>query len=103
LTVVGAGNTYVLSACTVTSLTVNAVVGAYTPSAADTTTFTVQKNNLNTPMTCSVSTTATAGNTASCSDTTHTFTVAVGDKLEYQYSQTNSNPAITLATALVCQ
>jgi hypothetical protein len=54
-------------------------------------------------MTCTVNNVATNLSTATCSDTTHTFTVAVGDTLEFSIAQTNSTPNIFYSTQLICK
>jgi hypothetical protein len=94
----GVGDTLTPSACTVKSLTVNAQVG--TQNGTDDTVFVVRHNNTDTSMTCTA--TVSPGN-GSCSDTTHTFTVAAGDTIEYAVTQDNANPSLYYSTRLVCQ
>jgi hypothetical protein len=86
------------SACTVSALNVGA--NNYFLSAADTTTILVYKNSVATSMTCSVT---TDGNSSSCSDTTHTFTVNGGDTLSFAVHETNILPAVKLTSSLLCQ
>ena len=85
-------------ACTVSALNVG--VNNYITAGADTTTITVYKNGVATPMTCSVS---TNGNASSCQDTTHTFSVAGGDMLSLSFSETNINPFNKITIGLICQ
>jgi hypothetical protein len=96
------------AACIVRSLTVNALVtNVINPIVADTMSLTVIKNDLPTSMTCAISTSnVTANNTTlSCSDSTHTFTVAQGDRISLQFTETTSsynNQFINAGTTLVC-
>ncbi len=96
------------AACTVRSLTVNAIASnAANPIVADTMVFTVIKNDAASSMTCSITTTnGTANNaTLSCSDSTHTFTVVQGDRISLQFTETTTsgdNQFINAGTTLVC-
>jgi len=90
---------FATAACTVRSLVVYAYVYSGGP---DSSTLTVRHNGAPTSMTCTVATTATAGSRASCSDTTHTFTVAAGDTLEYANSHTNATAFTDLGPVLTC-
>jgi hypothetical protein len=96
------------AACTVRSLTVNAIASnASNPIVADTMVFTVIKNDAASSMTCSIATTnGTANNaTLSCSDSTHTFTVVQGDRISLQFTETLNvgfNQFINAGTTLVC-
>lgn len=96
------------AACTVRSLTVNAIAtNVYNPIMADTMAFTVIKNDVPTTMTCEISTTnGTANNTTlPCSDSTHTFTVVQGDRISLQFTESISSGAnqfINAGTTLVC-
>jgi Collagen triple helix repeat (20 copies) len=96
------------AACTVRSLTINALASnVANPIVADTIAFTVVKNDLPTTMTCTIATTnGTANNaTLSCSDSTHTFTVVQGDRISLQFTETLSSGAnqfINAGTTLVC-
>ena len=93
------GNFVVVPAgCTVSALNVGA--NNYYSAGSDTSTITVYKNSAATSMTCSVT---TDGAGSSCSDTTHTFTVAGGDILSFAYRETNINPYVKLSTTLICQ
>ena len=86
------------AACTVSALNVGA--NNYYSAGSDTSTITVYKNSAATSMSCSVT---TDGAGSSCSDTTHTFTVAGGDILSFAYRETNINPYVKLSTMLICQ
>jgi hypothetical protein len=86
------------AACSVSALNVGA--NNYYSAGSDTSTITVYKNSAATSMTCSVT---TDGAGSSCSDTTHTFTVAGGDILSLAYHETNINPYVKLSTTLICQ
>ncbi len=94
----GLGVLYTPAACTVTSLSVHAIVEI--PSGSDATTFLVRHNGSPTSMTCTV--TLSSG-TSSCSDAIHTFTVAADDTIEYAVTQTNSDPTMIYSTQLLCQ
>lgn len=96
-------------ACTVKSLIVRSILQtAASNNGADTTTFVVRHGTgaatpSDTSMTCQV--TNSTGN-SSCSDTTHTFTVAVNDTIEYSIIQSYQNgglPALFYSTQLLCQ
>lgn len=97
------------TACTVRSLTVNAIATSAGGGSieADTTTFTVIKNDVATSMTCPIATTnGTANNsTMSCSDSTHTFTVVQGDRISLQFAETITDlnfGFVGFGTTLVC-
>jgi hypothetical protein len=97
------------TACTVRSLTVNAIVTSAGGGSieADITTFTVIKNDVATSMTCPIATTnGTANNsTMSCSDSTHTFTVVQGDRISLQFAETITDfnfGFVGFGTTLVC-
>ncbi len=96
------------AACTVRSLTVNAIVSNQAnPIVADTMVFIVIKNDAASSMTCQIATTGgTANNTTlSCSDSTHTFTVVQGDRISLEFTETTSSGAnqfINAGTTLVC-
>ena len=80
----------------------------FTGAEAETLTATVYQNDSSTTMTCSIATTSTAGNTNSCTDTTHTFTVAAGDRLSIRMVENVSDGGshantIGYSTVLVCQ
>jgi hypothetical protein len=77
-------------------------VGAnnYYTTSADTSTVVVYKNSAATSMTCSVS---TNGDGASCSDTTHTFTVRGGDTISLAFSESSILPFVKLSSMLICQ
>ena len=47
-------------------------------------------------MTCAVA----AGST--CTDISHTFSVAVNDTIEYAVTQTNGSPTLFYSTQLIC-
>lgn len=85
-------------ACTMSALNVG--VNNYQTPGADTTTITVYKNGIATPMSCSVN---TNGNGSSCQDATHTFSVAGGDSITTVFTETNINPFNRVTVNLVCQ
>lgn len=85
-------------ACTMSALNVG--VNNYNTSAADTTTITIYKNQVATSMTCSVT---TNGNSSSCQDKSHTFSVAGGDSISVAFVETNANPFNKVTVELVCQ
>jgi hypothetical protein len=96
------------TACTVRSLTVNAITTASgSPIEADTTTFTVIKNESPTSMTCQIPVTgATASNTPISCSSTSAFTVVQGDRISLQFAETISDAAfgfVNFGTTLVCQ
>ncbi|WP_158793455.1 DNRLRE domain-containing protein [Granulicella sp. L60] len=95
------------SACTVHSLTVNAITSnASNPIEADTTTVAVIKNDVATSMTCAISSGTTNNTTYSCSDSAHTFTVAQGDRISLRFSETLNDSTfdvVNFGTTLVCQ
>ena len=96
----GGGDIYVPSSCTVSSLNVRGLV--VQTGSADSTTFVVQHNDVNTAMTCTVNTSNVLGNSGTCSDTTHTFNVTAGDFIDFQVAQTSDVPYINYSTELVC-
>jgi hypothetical protein len=98
---VGGGDIFVPSSCTVSALNVRAIV--VTAGASDSSTFTVQHNDTNTTMTCTVDTVNTLGSKSTCSDTTHVFAVSAGDFIEFQVSQSNGTPSLNYSTELVCE
>jgi hypothetical protein len=95
------------TACTVRSLTVNAIttnVGG--TIEADTTTFTVIKNDAATSMTCAITTGTISGVASSCSDSSHTFAVAQGDRISLRFTETLADGTfniVSYGTTLVCQ
>jgi hypothetical protein len=95
------------AACTVRGLTVNAITtNAQNPIEADTTTFTVIKNDAATSMSCAIASGTTNGATSSCSDSVHTFVVAQGDRISLRFSETLSDGnfnIVSYGTTLVCQ
>jgi hypothetical protein len=89
----GLGVLYAPAACNVSSLAVHAFIQS---GSSDTTTFVVRHNGSNTLMTCAVA----AGST--CTDISHTFSVAVNDTIEYAVTQTNGSPTLFYSTQLIC-
>jgi hypothetical protein len=72
---------------------------------ADTTTFTVLKNDAATIMTCAIASGTTNNATYSCSDSTHTFAVVQGDRISLQFSETLSDGTyeiVNFGITLVC-
>jgi hypothetical protein len=94
-------------ACTVRSLTVNAITSnAISAIEADTTTFTVIKNDAPTSMTCAIANTTANNATYSCSDSTHIFAVVQGDRINLKFTETLSDGTfeiVNFGTTLVCQ
>jgi hypothetical protein len=95
------------AACTVRSLTVNAITtSVQNPIEADTTNFTVIKNDAATSMACMIASGTSNGATFSCSDSSHTFAVAQGDRISLRFSETLSDGTfniVSYGTTLVCQ
>jgi len=99
------------SACTVKSLQVYGITtdnsGSSTVPEAETTTFTVYLNDSAKSMSCNVTTTSTAGDTSSCSDTTHTFAVTAGQRLSIGAAENVNDNAhyttIGYSMILTCQ
>lgn len=77
---------------TISGLTVQ--IGAAI-AAASSVTFTLQKNGVSTALTCVV-----AASTATCSDLTHSVTVAQGDLLNFVVNVTGIPGALTFFTSL---
>jgi hypothetical protein len=94
------------AACTVRSLTVHAITtDAMNPIEADTTTFTVFKNDAATSMTCPITNGTTTNTTYACSDSTHTFAVVQGDRISLQFTETlndGSFDIVSYGTTLIC-
>jgi hypothetical protein len=86
-------------ACTVTFLKVAAY--NFSGAGSDTLTYTVWHNGSATSMGCSL--TVAAGAKASCTDTTHTFSVADLDTLTLAIGQTNDVPYVQSTTSLFCE
>jgi hypothetical protein len=96
------------AACTMRSLTVNAITtSVISPIAAETTTFTVMHNDAGTSMTCAITNTTADGATYSCSDSTHTFAVVQGDRISLRFAESLTGNTdyemINFGTTLVCQ
>jgi hypothetical protein len=95
------------TACTMLSLTVNAITtNLVSPIEAETTTFTVIKNDTATSMTCAISNTTANNTTYSCSDSTHTFPVLQRDRISLRVAETLTDGAydmVNFGTTLVCQ
>jgi hypothetical protein len=94
------------TACTVRSLTVNALTtNVNSPNIeADTTTFTVIKNDAATSMSCQIAS-GTANNTSYSCSSTNTFTVAQGDRISLEYAETladNNWNIVSYGTTLIC-
>jgi hypothetical protein len=106
-----AGYAFVPLACTVKSIFLAGIyvtISGY--SGANTISLTVQHNGTNTSMSCSI--TIPNGDTTTvekCLDTNNTFTVAEGDTLSYDITQTNQEPVNAtgpydqIGTTLVCE
>jgi hypothetical protein len=94
------------AACTVRSLTVNAITtDAIGPIEADTTTFTVFKNDAATSMKCAITNGIINNATFACSDSTHTFNVVQGDRISLQFTETLNDgnfDIVSYGTTLIC-
>lgn len=94
------------AACTVRSLTVNAITtDVVDPIEADTTAFTVFHNDSPTTMTCTIASGTTNNRTYSCSDSTHTFSVSSGDRISLQFAESLEDgnfEIVNYGTTLVC-
>jgi len=96
------------TACTMRSLAVNAVTTTeqYGSVVADSNSFLVLKNEQPTSMTCSISNNTSVGATYSCSDSTHTFAVAQGDRIAIEFTDGFTDGSeyniIIFGTTLVC-
>ena len=95
------------AACTVRSLTVKAITtNLYSSNIeADTTTFTVFKNDAATSMTCAITNGTGNGMTYACSDSTHTFSVVQGDRISLQFAESLMDGIINIVsygTTLIC-
>ena len=92
------------TACTVSALYVRGAetLSAYTGS--DTSILTVFHNGAATAMTCNLVNNGGFNSIATCNDTTHTFSVAAGDSLEYRITQTNgAGVGVQYSTSLLCK
>jgi hypothetical protein len=94
-------------ACTISSLKVYAITSnAVNPIEADTTVFTVFKNDSASSMTCTITNTTANNQTYSCSDTTHTFAVVQGDRIALRVAESLNDTTydiVNFGTTLVCQ
>jgi hypothetical protein len=85
-------------ACTMRFLKVGA--NNYHVPGAETAVFSVLKNGSSTSMQCTVST--GSGASSSCSDTTHTFSVAAGDFITIETTQSTAVPYVMYSIATDC-
>lgn len=92
-------------ACTVSGLFLSSRVVQAFNSTSEVQTVTLYQNDTATAMTCNLPQPNTLlGNTASCSDTTHTVSVAAGDILYYAVTRSNLNGGYSrLGISLFCQ
>jgi hypothetical protein len=92
-------------ACTMAHLSVGAIVRTAGSGTADTFTFTAYKNGSAQPLTCNFSIGNGVGSQGSCSDTTHSFSVAAGDALSMAFSETqgSNSPVAEVGVMLKCQ
>jgi hypothetical protein len=95
------------SACTMSSLNVNAITtNVINPIEVDTTVVTVIKNDSATSMACTITNTTTNNATFSCSDSTHTFAVVQGDRISLRIAESLTDDdydVVSYGTTLVCQ
>jgi hypothetical protein len=86
---------------------VNAIAtNVINPIEADTTVFTVVKNDVATSMTCTIASGTANNATYSCSDSTHTFAVVQGDRISLRFDESltdGSFEIVNYGTTLVCQ
>ena len=87
--------------CTMSQLSVSAYVDS-TGGISNTQTFKVWQNGVATSMTCQAVTNAT-GSKAGCTDTTHTFSVAAGDRLAISFIETSAASSTYYGLYLKCQ
>ena len=89
------------ASCTMNSLFVKISIGSASAYQLGVTLF---KNGVATALTCSAGPTgAVIGNSATCSDTTHTVTVNAGDTLAYLMQPSASNNNHAIAISMHCQ
>jgi collagen triple helix repeat protein len=86
------------SACTMSNLSV--VVNPMTPSGSDATTITVYHNLSLTTLSCTVTSNTAI---ATCTDTTHSFSVGLGDSIAIGFKETNANPFNAVTLQMQCQ
>jgi len=102
----GSGATLVPAACTVGRLQLLLVGNTISDGSPDTATFTVRHNGSPTSMSESLTLSNTsAGHQISGTTTGGAFTVAAGDYLEYQVTETitsGKNPVVVYSTILTC-
>jgi Collagen triple helix repeat (20 copies) len=93
--------------CTIQSLTVNAITtNVVNMIETETTVVSVTKNDVPTNMTCTIANGTTNGVFYSCSDSTHTFAVAKGDRISLRFAESltdNTYDIVNFGTTLVCQ
>jgi len=85
-------------ACTMSGLFVAAK--NYQTIGANTMTITIYHNTSPTSLGCTLT---TDGNTQTCTDPVHTFSVAVGDSISIAYEETDSNPIDVITVQMKCQ
>ena len=95
--------TVVPLACTVNSLAVGVLTTTTSGSGTDSAVFTVYHNGSATSMKCTAMTGATSGNKGSCSTTANTFSVAAGDTISIQLSESDFAPIYQYGSSLKCQ
>ena len=98
--VLGAVATIMPAGCTFNALYVGGTITSN--AAADTLTLTLVKNGVAQALTTSVAV-STLNATVTSSDTAHSFTVAAGDSVAIQLTQTNGSPTVRLSVSTRCQ
>ena len=90
-------------ACTMNSLAVGVITTTTSGTGTDSAVFTVYHNGSATSMKCTAMTGATSGNKGSCSTTANTFSVAAGDTVSIQLSESDFAPIYQYGSSLKCQ
>jgi hypothetical protein len=85
------------------SLAVGVITTTTSGTGTDSAVFTVYHNGSATSMKCTASTGATSGNKGSCSTTANTFSVAAGDTVSIQLSESDFAPIYQYGSSLKCQ
>jgi len=89
-------------ACTISRLQIvgRTLVGGSSTGGATTATFTLYKNGAATGITVQVTNTLTVGNVAVATDNTHTVSLAAGDIISFQFTQTTQDPLVSYTVTL---
>ena len=90
-------------ACTMSALAVGVLTTTTSGSGTDSAVFTVYHNGSATSMKCTASTGSTSGNKGSCSTAANTFSVAAGDTISIQMTESDFAPIYEYGSSLKCQ